>query len=302
MKKQFIDPGYLIKDAKITVDPKECRIIRKIFDMYLQGASARQIAIYLNENQIPPFRNAKEWYAHAVLKILRNRNYTGCGLYPKIIKVRDFDRVNELCPLISQKEYRGNHPLDGLVHCSICGQPYRRNKKDNINQAWHCSNFLNYYAKSCPRDGIREKDLVRAVLQQINNLIRQPGKIELIQQIDTFRTETQFKRQKAELEHELDTNADLETLLEIAQRKAQTEYTGHVIIDYQERYKRLYNYLKGRAPYKYLDTVFLKQFVKDIGIDADNCLVKITLINDQVLKGRYTPIPFYQKQTRKRGD
>lgn len=302
MKQQYIIPGYLINDARIIVNHKESKIIKKIFELCLQGTSALQIADYLNKNQIPPFRNAKEWYAHAVLKILRNKNYTGCGLYPKIIKVRDFNRANELCPLISRKENRGNHPLDGLVHCAICGQPYRRNKKDDLNLTWHCSNFLNYYAKNCPRDGIREKELVRVILQQINNLIRQPGKIELVQQADIFKTETQFKKQKVELNHELDTNADLETLLEIAQRKAQIEYVGYAIIDYQERYKKLYTYLKNRASYKYLDTVFLKHFVKDIVVDDDNHLIKITLINDQVLKGKYTSVPFYRNQSRKRGD
>lgn len=302
MKKQYIDPGYLIKDARITVNQNESKIIKKIFGLCLQGTSALQIAAYLNKNHIPPFRNAKEWYAHDVLKILRNKNYTGYGLYPKIIKVRDFDRVNELCPLISRKENRGNHPLDGLVHCSICGQPYRRNKKDDRNLTWHCSNFLNHYAKSCPKDGIRENELVRAILQQINNLIRQPGKIELIQQPDIFKKETEFKKLKAELNNELDTNADLEMLLEIAQRKAQIEYEGYEIIDYQERYKKVYNYLKNRAPYKHLDTVFLKHFVKDIIVDNDNHLIKITLINDQVLKGKYTPVPFYRSQSRKRGE
>ena len=91
----FAPYGYL-KDPKdkhkLIIDKDSSIIVRKIFDMILLGKSRKEIADYLNDNNIltpslykinkektnnEEFALSKKWNAEIVNRILRNETYTG---------------------------------------------------------------------------------------------------------------------------------------------------------------------------------------------------------------------------------
>ena len=90
--------GY-IKDPKdkhkFLIDKNVSHIIRKIFDMILDGESRRQVAEFLNDNDIlTPSEHLnidknkdvsvmKKWNPEMVNTILKNENYTGTLLQGK---------------------------------------------------------------------------------------------------------------------------------------------------------------------------------------------------------------------------
>jgi len=68
--------GYFYQEGKLIIHPKEQKIVKKIFDMYLQGMSMKNIAFFLNEKRIPTKKN-KTWGNETVSKILKNKLYCG---------------------------------------------------------------------------------------------------------------------------------------------------------------------------------------------------------------------------------
>lgn len=80
--------GYTINKGIIEINESQAKVVRMIFDDYLNGSGCNLIAKKLTEQNAPLLRNGK-WDAHRVLAILRNEKYTGNSLL--------------------QKKYRNNH-------------------------------------------------------------------------------------------------------------------------------------------------------------------------------------------------
>lgn len=70
-------------DGKPEVVEDEAKIIREIYDKYLEGDSIRKIADYLNDNQIKTPTGKKVWYYGTVKSILSNEKYKGDALINK---------------------------------------------------------------------------------------------------------------------------------------------------------------------------------------------------------------------------
>ena len=108
----FAPYGYL-KDPKdkhkLIIDKDSSIIVRKIFDMILLGKSRKEIADFLNDNNIltpslykinkektnnEDFALSKKWNAEIVNRILRNETYTGTLI--QNVKVKPNYRENKL--------------------------------------------------------------------------------------------------------------------------------------------------------------------------------------------------------------
>ena len=108
----FAPYGYL-KDPKdrhkLIIDKEIANIVRRIFDMILLGKSRKEIADFLNDNNIltpslykinkdktnnEEFVLSKKWNAEIVNRILRNETYT--GILIQNVKVKPNYRENKL--------------------------------------------------------------------------------------------------------------------------------------------------------------------------------------------------------------
>lgn len=69
--------GYNVIDGKIFIEPNGAKIVKKIFDLFVNNQlSTHQIADILN-NENYKTRDNKNWYNTAVLRILKNEKYCG---------------------------------------------------------------------------------------------------------------------------------------------------------------------------------------------------------------------------------
>lgn len=69
--------GYDKKDdGRLMVNTEEAKLVRQIFEMYLEKKSMPQVAFELNKQSIHT-KKGKRWNARAVRKILTNKIYTG---------------------------------------------------------------------------------------------------------------------------------------------------------------------------------------------------------------------------------
>lgn len=126
------DPKY---KHKIIIDPKTYKVVKKIFDLYVNGHSIRSIAKILNEgNVITPSERKKElfnitynsikkygenhkrnvWMSNTVSTILSNENYTGTYVFNRFnniisngsktiqVDMKNWERIyNHHTPIIS---------------------------------------------------------------------------------------------------------------------------------------------------------------------------------------------------------
>ena len=69
--------GFDLVDGKLVVNQSEAAVIRRIFDMYLQGIGKERIADILNEEGVPKKRDTKRWNQRMISYILINERYMG---------------------------------------------------------------------------------------------------------------------------------------------------------------------------------------------------------------------------------
>ena len=165
--------GYYVDlDKKYKVDEKEAKVVKKIYDLYIDGNTHQRI---INELNSLGYMNKKgtEWTKNSILSILRNEKYIGTYVWnrvvaknskgrrnghkekpveeviripngiPAIISTEIFQKVQEI---IAKRKLGEESPrrsgtvylLSGLVRCS-CGssmQGNRRKAKTRQNPNW----------------------------------------------------------------------------------------------------------------------------------------------------------------------
>lgn len=149
--------GYIMKDGQITVNEPEAVVIRRIFDLYLQGTGKQNIAKILNNEGICRRYGKEKWYESAVHYILNNERYMGDALLQKsyTTETLPFRRkrnqgelpkyyVENSNPLIVSREIyqavqtlqnsrknvysnsKGKYLLSKVMRCPDCGMTFRR--------------------------------------------------------------------------------------------------------------------------------------------------------------------------------
>lgn len=75
--------GYTCVDSEIVIVPEQAEVVRKIFDLYLQGLSLRQIKSYLESQGIKTVTGKDDWNAKTIRDMLMNEKYKGDTLLQK---------------------------------------------------------------------------------------------------------------------------------------------------------------------------------------------------------------------------
>lgn len=70
-------------DGELKVVPEEAEIVRKIFELYLQGNGVRKIKRYLEEHGIRTVTGKAEWSTSTIDRMLSNEKYIGRVLMQK---------------------------------------------------------------------------------------------------------------------------------------------------------------------------------------------------------------------------
>lgn len=151
-------------DGNPVINKEQAALVKRIFTMFLEGASICRIARDLTDENIPTPSGKKKWCVGTVKGILRNEKYKGDVLLQKTYipdfltkkQVRNNGSVQQYYikgnhePIISEEifdaaqsllDYRANHktiintkhPFSGLIFCSHCGGLYGP-------RIWHSNN------------------------------------------------------------------------------------------------------------------------------------------------------------------
>ncbi|WP_322173194.1 recombinase family protein [Acutalibacter caecimuris] len=176
--------GFEMVDGLLAVKEDEAAVIRRIFDLYLQGIGKQNIANILNAERVPRRYSQKKWYHHTIDYVLNNERYMGDALLQKKFttdtlpfrQVRNCGEKpqyyveNSNPPIISKEIYyaaqrlqkvRSNadrkvnkYLLSGLLQCPDCGRSFRR-QLVNGTVYWLC-NGRAAGATKCSNRRVRE--------------------------------------------------------------------------------------------------------------------------------------------------
>lgn len=176
--------GFDLVDGKLVVKEDEAAVIRRIFDLYLQGIGKQNIANILNADGVPRRYAQKKWYHSTIDYVLNNERYMGDALLQKkyTTDTLPFRKKknrgekpqyyvdNSNPPIISREMYQaaqalqksrnhsvkreGQHTLTGILRCPDCGRSFRRMML-NGTAYWLCSGRAAG-AESCQSRRVRE--------------------------------------------------------------------------------------------------------------------------------------------------
>lgn len=208
--------GYRLVDNQMVINEYEADVIRRIFNLYLQGYSMFRIANLLNEEQIPNRCSRTKWQRTAILYILGNERYMGDALLqksrttetlpfkrgknrgelpqyyvensnPPIVSREIFSAVQELHKSRVARTAQGTkhtYPLTRVLKCQECGWSFRRQEiKDTAY--WVCSSSA-VGESACRSKRLRENAVYDAFTNMLSKLTnhREHIIVTLIRQLE----------------------------------------------------------------------------------------------------------------------
>lgn len=177
--------GYDLVDGKLVINEAEAEIIRRIFDLYLQGIGPDAIAKTLNDSKASRRKDGEKWNHNIIRYIVSNERYMGDAKLQQrfTTDVLPFRRVgnhgekpkyyveNANPPIVSKEVFRAAQelkkknrnekrgtanasPLTRLIRCPECGRAFRKQISGGITY-WMCSG-QSFKETTCAIRRVRE--------------------------------------------------------------------------------------------------------------------------------------------------
>lgn len=192
--------GYKRKDGSIIVDEEKSKIVRMLFDMFVnKDHSITYIEKFFNQNMI----GDRKWTRSGILIMLSNERYCGDQLlqkkfspdvfpyrlspnkgelpqyyvydsFPKIISRKLYEESNEKLQKIrarlneNQLMPNQKYLYTGKIECGECHKKFKRRMTEG-KERWSCSQHLKDIEK-CSVKEIRKREIDDAFLQIVSKL------------------------------------------------------------------------------------------------------------------------------------
>ena len=190
--------GYKLEKGRFTVVPEEAEIVRKIFDLYLDGNGFCKIARILTNEGIKSY-TGKAWNKSTLGEIISNVTYTGNlhlqktyrenhmtkktiknkgekplyiveGNHEPIISQEIFDKAQEIrkAKAVGKSGKRNGpaYPFTGLIYCGECGHLFKH-KVTKYYESWCCSQYDELGKAYCASKKIRDDVLKKACAEAL---------------------------------------------------------------------------------------------------------------------------------------
>ena len=193
--------GYRMPDGKnLEIYEEEARLVRQIFDSYLQGKSTLDIAADMDRLAVHTRDKKVKWTANSINYILTNEKYIGDALcqkkfttaslpfvekrnrgerdqyyvedtHPAIIARDVFERTQALIQARAWRkdEQQRNYLLTKKVACGHCGSTFIRRETKKGYVSWSCRRHI-MRSSDCPMGRIGETELYAAFLRMYHKL------------------------------------------------------------------------------------------------------------------------------------
>lgn len=219
--------GYDLKNGQLVINGPEAKIVRRIFQLYLQGVGKQQIATILNQEAVCKRYGKNQWHRFTIHYILNNERYVGDALLQKSYttetlpfrkKINHGERPqyyveNSNPPIISREMYQAvqdlqsnrkqnmsqskhRYPLSGIMRCPDCGRPFRRQIVSG-EALWVCSARTSGETR-CKSRRIKEVAVYEAFTRMVYKLAKYRNTLlgNLICQIELMQSRVSEDQEK----------------------------------------------------------------------------------------------------------
>ncbi len=192
--------GYDVRDRKLRINRTEARLVRHIFERFVEIGSATKLVAELDAEghrtkswttTAGKTRNGRAFHKGDLYRLLNNRVYLGeavhkgksyPGEHKAIIEPELWTKVRAI--LAENPRTRGNRsraktpaPLKGLLRCGHCGRamtPTHTRKKDRLYRYYVCMTAARRRHDDCPIGLVAAGEIETAVLDQLRGIFRAP--------------------------------------------------------------------------------------------------------------------------------
>lgn len=213
--------GYTLdSDKHFVIDPQTAPVVKKIFDLYAEGATISEITGQLNEQGIRTARK-QLFTKNSLTKLLKNEKYIGVYTYKDIVRVEGgvpaivdkstFDRVQELLKINrrapSHTWTKVEYLLTDKLFCGHCGSPMVGESGFS-----HTGAKYSYYGcikrrreKACDKKPVRQDWIEALVLDETVKLLHDDELMEYIidRTWEYYQVTDKVQEEKAVLEAQL---------------------------------------------------------------------------------------------------
>lgn len=201
--------GYKLNNEtnSLEIVEEEAKLVRYIYDLYLNGMGINLIARTLNNQGVKSPRDNKPWCINSVRYVLSNEKYKGCNLsqktysingiknlnrgshkmyyseqtHPAIIEPEVYDKVQKLIRERATESQVGKYgpkvlyPFTKKIVCGKCGACYNH-KINNTNKPWRTSIWICctksvHTSSVCDNHNIKDAVLREKFVEAYNEFI-----------------------------------------------------------------------------------------------------------------------------------
>ena len=213
----------------LVLNPPVDDIVRRIFDMAVNGKSVLDITRTLNDEGIPT-TTGKPWLKTTVHRLLTNEAYTGTlvwghnakdgsepvrveDAHPAIVSTQEFQYVQRLLKSrapkkVNPRRVSSPYVLSGLVNCELCDVSMSAAEAKGGKYSYYvCQSKIKKGSETCDTPRLNARDFERTIIEQLRSHVLTESNIrELVRMVDEEMDGlAREQRQKLEtVEHELD--------------------------------------------------------------------------------------------------
>ena len=205
-KRVYVQDGPK-KRPTLELDPPSDAVVRRIFDMVLQGKSILDVTKTLNAEGIPT-TNGKKWLKTTIHSMLDNEAYTGAVVwgtnakdgqppvrvedaFPAIITKQEFRRAKKL---LGSRAPRRVHPrraaspylLSGILKCETCGKAMTAAEAKSGKYTYYvCHSLLKRGSGTCKTPRLNAKNFEELIVGNIReNILTESNIRDLVKLLD----------------------------------------------------------------------------------------------------------------------
>ena len=195
------------KRPTLELNPPADAVVRRIFDMVLQGKSILDVVKTLNAEGIPT-TNGKKWLKTTIHSMLDNEAYTGAVVWginakdkappvrvedahPAIITKGEFRRAKKLLGSRAPKRMnprRASSPylLSGLLRCETCGKAMTAAEAKSGKYTYYvCHSLLKRGSGTCKTPRLNAKNFEELIVNEIReNVLTESNIRDLVKLLD----------------------------------------------------------------------------------------------------------------------
>src|SRR3989338_5142072 len=183
--------GYKKVDKKLIVDPKSARVVKALYEVFIETGSFKKVMDYAIERNLKHPQRNNLISEHGVYNILRNRVYLGKiiwhgkvmqGIHEPIISEDLFLEAQGLTKekVIKKRVYK-EYLLSRLVKCAVCGSAMTNtftNKKKRRYYYYICNKVVKEGKDACSLKEVNAEKLESFVFENLERISKDENYIE----------------------------------------------------------------------------------------------------------------------------